>query len=51
MVEKAQKQNFRDQLQQMSLKDILDRSAIMVCEVKFGAKILPVYGPFNIKVK
>ena len=23
----------------------------MVCEVKFGAKILPVYSPLNIKVK
>ena len=29
------------------LKDVRDRSAIMVCEVKvkFGAKILPVYSP------
>ena len=33
------------------VKDVRDRSAIMVCKVKFGAKILPVYSPFNIKVK
>ena len=23
----------------------------MVCEVKFGAKIMPVYSPLNIKVE
>ena len=23
----------------------------MVCKIKFGAKILPVYSPLNIKVK
>ena len=33
------------------VKDVRDRSAIMVCEVKFGAKILLVYSPLNIKVK
>ena len=33
------------------LKDVRDRSAIMVCEVKFGAKILPAYSPLGIKVK
>ena len=33
------------------IKDVRDRSAIMVCQVKFGAKILPVYSPLNIKVK
>ena len=32
-------------------KDVRDRSAIMVCEIKFGAKILPVYSPLNKKVK
>ena len=32
-------------------KDVRDRSGIMVCEIKFGAKILPVYSPLNIKVK
>ena len=35
----------------IQIKDAHDRSAIMVCEVKFGAKILSVYSPFNIKVK
>ena len=34
-----------------SIKDVRDSSAIMVCEVKFGAKILPVYSSLNIKVK
>ena len=33
------------------LKDVRDRSTIMVCEVKFGAKILPAYSPLDIKVK
>ena len=33
------------------LKDVRDRSAIMECEVKFGAKILPLYSPLDIKVK
>ena len=32
-------------------KDVRDRSAIMECEVKFGAKILPAYSPLDIKVK
>ena len=31
--------------------DVRDRSAIMICEVKFGDRILPVYSPLNIKVK
>ena len=35
----------------LTLKDVRDRSAIMVCEVKFGAKILPVYNSLDIKVK
>ena len=35
----------------LSVKDVRDRSAIMVCEIKFGAKILSVYSPVNIKVK
>ena len=29
------------------LKDVRDRSAIMVWEVKFGGKILPVYSPLK----
>ena len=32
-------------------KDVRDRSAIMVCEVKFGAKILPAYSALDIKVE
>ena len=36
---------------QAIIKDARDRSAIMECEVKFGAKILPVYSPLDIKVK
>ena len=32
------------------VKDVRDKSAIMVCEIKFGAKISPVYSPLNIKV-
>ena len=32
-------------------KDVGDRSAIMVCEAKFGSKFLPVYSPIDIKVK
>ena len=32
------------------VKNVRDRSAIMVCDVKFGAKILPVYSPLDIKV-
>ena len=32
-------------------KDVCDRSAIMECEIKFGAKILPAYSPLDIKVK
>ena len=35
----------------LGIKDVRDRSAIMVCEVKFGAKILPVYSPLDIKVE
>ena len=31
-------------------KDVSDRSAIMVCDVKFGAKILPAYSPLDMKV-
>ena len=23
----------------------------MVCEIKFGAKILPLYGPLNVNIK
>ena len=34
-----------------AVKDLRDRSAIMVCEVNFGAKILPAYSSLNIKVK
>ena len=34
-----------------NIKDVLDRSAIMVCDVKFGARILPAYSPLNIKVE
>ena len=30
------------------VKDVHNRNAIMVCEVKFGVKILPVYSPLNI---
>ena len=33
------------------LKDVRDRGAIMVCKVKFGAKILHAYSPLDIKVK
>ena len=33
------------------IKDVRDRSAIMVCEVTFGVIILPVYSPLSIKVK
>ena len=33
------------------IKDVRDRSAIMECEVKFGAKILPAYSPLDMKVK
>ena len=33
------------------IKDVRDSSAIMVSEVKFGAKILPAYSPLNIKVE
>ena len=33
----------------ISVKDVLDKSAIMVCKVKFGTKILPVYSPLNIR--
>ena len=36
---------------QNRVKHVRDRSAIMVCKIKFGAKILPVYNPLNIKVK
>ena len=36
---------------ELRLKDVHDRSAIMVCEVKFGAKILPVCSLLDIKVK
>ena len=36
---------------QAIIKDVRDRSAIMECEVKFGAKILPAYSPLDIKVK
>ena len=32
-------------------KDVRNRSAIMVCEIKFGTKILPVYSSLDIKVK
>ena len=31
-----------------NIKDVRDRSAIMVCEVRFGAKILLVYSPLDI---
>ena len=37
--------------QALEIKDVCDRGVIMACEVKFGAKILPVYIPINIKVK
>ena len=33
------------------VKDVYGRSAIKVCEVQFGAKILPAYSPLDIKVK
>ena len=33
----------------LHFKDVLDRSAIMVCKVKFGAKILPAYSPLDMK--
>ena len=33
------------------VKDVRDRSAIMECEVRFGAKILSAYSPLDIKVK
>ena len=33
------------------LKDVRDRSAIMVCNVEFGTNILPAHSPFDIKVK
>ena len=32
-------------------KDVRNRSAIIVYEVKFGTKILPAYSPLEIKVK
>ena len=32
-------------------EDVRDRSTIMAWEVKFGAKILPVYSPLSIKGK
>ena len=32
-------------------KDVRDRSAIMVCDVKFGAEMFPAYSPFDIKVE
>ena len=35
----------------LSLRFVRDKSAIMVREVKFVDKILPVYSPLNIKVK
>ena len=31
-------------------KDVHDKSAIMVCEVKSDVKTLPVYIPLNVKV-
>ena len=34
-----------------SVKDVHDKSAIIVCEIKFGAKILPVYSPLTRTVK
>ena len=33
------------------IKDVSERSAIMLREVKFGGKILPAYSPLDIKVK
>ena len=36
---------------ELFLKDLRDKSAITVFEVKFGAKILPAYNPLDIKVK
>ena len=36
---------------QFNFKDVCNRSAIMVCEVKFGTKILHVYSPLDTKVK
>ena len=37
--------------EQLLFKEVRDRSAIMECEVKFGAKILPAHSPLDIKVK
>ena len=34
-----------------TIKDVRDRSIIMVCQVKFGAKILPAYSHLDIRVK
>ena len=33
------------------LRDVRNRSTIIVCEVKIGAKILPTYSLLDIKVK
>ena len=38
-------------IRNLSFKGVPDRSAIMVCEIKSGAKILPAYSPLDIKVK
>ena len=38
-------------MEKITFKDVRDRIAIMVCEVKCGAKILPPYSPLDIKVK
>ena len=35
----------------LTIKDVRNRSAIMVCEIKFGAKIFPAYSPLDMKVK
>ena len=35
----------------LQIKDVRDRSAIMVCDVQFGTKVLPAYSPLAIKVE
>ena len=42
---------FEQRIKQRQLKDVRDRSAIMVWEVKSGAKVLPVCSSLSIKVE
>ena len=41
---------IQDKEKRKCFKDVLGKSAIAVCEVKFGAKIFLVYSPLNIKL-